>query len=91
MKLEFSSVVREHEAARLLGVSAAALRRWRRERRGPAFVRIERCIGYRVTDLEQFLAANTCSNVPRTGSVRTKGRSEPESRLARKNPDGCTS
>ena len=53
------AVIREAEAARLLGVSVSALRRWRRERRGPTFVRIERCIGYRICDLESFIAAHT--------------------------------
>jgi hypothetical protein len=51
-------VVREPIAAQLLGVSVAALRRWRREKRGPAFVRLERCIGYRMADLEAFIKAN---------------------------------
>lgn len=51
-------VVREREAGQLLGVSVAALRRWRREGRGPAFVRLERCIGYRIDDLETFVNAN---------------------------------
>lgn len=48
-------IVREPVAARLLGVSIAALRRWRREGRGPAFVRLEGCVGYRMTDLDAFI------------------------------------
>jgi hypothetical protein len=50
--------VMEREAAKMLGVSVAALRRWRREHRGPTFVRFERCVRYRVTDLEEFLSQN---------------------------------
>jgi hypothetical protein len=50
--------IREVDAARLIGVSVSALRRWRRERRGPAFVKLERCVRYRVTDLIRFLEAN---------------------------------
>lgn len=53
-------VVRESQAARLLGVSIGALRRWRLERRGPSFVRMERCVGYRVSDLESFLETRLC-------------------------------
>jgi predicted DNA-binding transcriptional regulator AlpA len=53
------SVLREREAAEMLGVSTAALRRWRRERRGPAYIRMERCVGYRVSDLEAFLDSGT--------------------------------
>lgn len=55
MKSEVPQVLREWEAAKVLGVSVAALRRWRAERLGPAFVRMERCIGYRVSDIEDFL------------------------------------
>jgi predicted site-specific integrase-resolvase len=51
-------VVREPTVAKLLGVSIAALRRWRREGRGPAFVRLERCVGYQMADLQSFLAGN---------------------------------
>jgi hypothetical protein len=58
MNPEVPQIVREREAARMLGVSTAALRRWRRERRGPAFVRLERCIGYRLADLAEFLTRN---------------------------------
>jgi hypothetical protein len=61
MNTEQLQILREGEAARTLGVSVAALRRWRREGRGPAFVRIERCIGYRLCDLESFLTENLCS------------------------------
>ena len=52
-------VVRERKAAEMLGVSTAALRRWRREQRGPAFIRLERAIGYRLSDLEEFLKSHT--------------------------------
>jgi hypothetical protein len=70
MNSETHLVVREREAGRLLGVSVAALRRWRRERRGPPFVRLERCIGYRVADLEAFVATNTVTQ-RNTNGMRT--------------------
>lgn len=47
--------VNERIASQLLSVSVAALRRWRRERRGPRFVRLSRCVRYRVADLEAFV------------------------------------
>jgi predicted site-specific integrase-resolvase len=62
MESQTVGVVREAEAARILAVSVAALRRWRREGRGPTFVRMERCIGYRLCDLESFLNENLCSS-----------------------------
>jgi predicted site-specific integrase-resolvase len=64
MDSETPLVVREQAAARLIGVSVAALRRWRREGRGPAFVRLERCIGYPMADIEGFIGANRVAPVP---------------------------
>ena len=46
----------ERSTARIMAVSVAALRRWRREGRGPAFVRCERCVRYDLRALERFLA-----------------------------------
>jgi hypothetical protein len=51
-------VVTESAAARMLAVSIAALRRWRREQRGPRFVRLGRCIRYPIQDLKIFLNEN---------------------------------
>ena len=51
-------LVDERSAARLLSVSVSALRRWRREGRGPRVTRIERCVRYRLSDLDDLLAAN---------------------------------
>ncbi len=49
----------EHEAANTLQCTRAALRRWRRERRGPRFVKLGRLIRYRQSDLEAFVDQNT--------------------------------
>lgn|SRR5262249_54470274 len=49
----------ETATAKLLGITCAALRRWRRERRGPNFCRIGRLIRYRLDDLEAFIDENT--------------------------------
>jgi len=49
----------EKEAATRLSCTPAALRRWRRERRGPKFVTLGRLIRYRESDLESFVEANT--------------------------------
>ena len=49
----------EKATAKLLGVTCAALRRWRREQRCLKFVRIGRLIRYRITDIEEFIAKNT--------------------------------
>ena len=53
--------VTEREAAKMLSVSPAALRRWRREGRGPRFCRVERLIRYRIADVEAYLTSVTQS------------------------------
>jgi transcriptional regulator with XRE-family HTH domain len=56
-------VLREREAAEMLGVSVSSLRRWRLEKRGPTYVKLERCVGYLIVDLQEFLSKNTvCSS-----------------------------
>jgi excisionase family DNA binding protein len=54
--LDPGDLVREKEAAHLLSVSHATLRRWRYLGQGPRFYRIGRCVRYRRQDVEQFLA-----------------------------------
>jgi predicted site-specific integrase-resolvase len=52
-------VVTEREVARLLSVSRAALRRWRREGRGPEYTRLERrCVRYNLRSIETFVNKN---------------------------------
>jgi len=48
----------ESEVAHALKCTKAALRRWRREGRGPRFIRIGRLVRYRVLDVENFLEKN---------------------------------
>jgi hypothetical protein len=55
-------LVTEREAARILSVSTAALRRWRREKRGPEFVHCERCIRYDLRELNSFLGQNSSAH-----------------------------
>ena len=49
----------ENETATTLKCTKAALRRWRRERRGPRFVKLGRLIRYRLSDIETFVDQNT--------------------------------
>jgi hypothetical protein len=57
--LTLPQMLSEKQAARILAVSIAALRRWRREGRGPEFTRLERCVRYNVKAIEGWLAENT--------------------------------
>jgi hypothetical protein len=51
-------VVDQETAARMIGVSASTLRRWRRQGVGPEAICISRLVRYRPRDLEQFLASS---------------------------------
>jgi len=67
-------LVTERAAAGMMAVSVAALRRWRRERRGPNFVRCERCIRYDVRAIERFLAENSSNKQESTRLESTVSR-----------------
>ena len=48
----------ERTAAPYTGFTVAALRAWRQQGRGPAFIRVNRSIRYRISDLEDWLTAH---------------------------------
>jgi len=68
----------ERQAASMLAVSVAALRRWRREGRGPQFTRIERCVRYDVRAIERFVAENS-SGTKESADSRSAAGSEARS------------
>lgn len=57
-------LLNEQTTAEFLGVTLASLRKWRWEKRGPAFIKLGRLIRYRKADLEAWLDRQT---------VRTEG------------------
>jgi hypothetical protein len=71
--LRVPQLVTERHAARILAVSTAALRRWRRESRGPQFSRVEGCIRYDLRSISAWVAQNSSSSEtadsPSTASV----------------------
>ena len=68
-------LITEKQAAQMLAVSLAALRRWRREGRGPRFARLQRCVRYDVRSIEAFLAEN-CSNDKKAADSRSAAQLE---------------
>jgi len=58
-----SNLMTEIEVAKRLNVSLASVRRWRLERRGPAFVKVGALVRYRPEDLDAWL-----SGLPTGGS-----------------------
>jgi hypothetical protein len=79
----FPQLLTEKQASHILAVSVAALRRWRREKRGPEFARVETCIRYDLRAIERFLAEHSSGdkNANDSGSVAlAKMRYGPHSR-----------
>ena len=62
---EIPKLVDTHEAAKILGRSAATLKRWRHEGIGPNWIEMEGRVSYDVNVLLEFIRKNT-----RVASVR---------------------
>jgi excisionase family DNA binding protein len=60
-----SNLMTETEVAKRLNVSVASVRRWRLEKRGPAFVKVGALVRYRPEDLDAWL-----SELPTGGCVQ---------------------
>lgn len=54
-----SDLLSPNDAARVLGVTEAALSRFRHEHRGPIFVRVGKLVRYREADLAAWLESNS--------------------------------
>jgi predicted site-specific integrase-resolvase len=68
-------MLNETAVAEALAVSVAALRRWRREGRGPRFVRLERCVRYSEGDVKNYLSLNASERNELSGfAAETGGR-----------------
>ena len=52
---EITSAINESELARRANVSIAVIRKWRREKTGPRFLKLGRLVRYRVRDVEVWL------------------------------------
>ncbi|HEU0122630.1 MAG TPA: helix-turn-helix domain-containing protein [Bryobacteraceae bacterium] len=54
-------LLNEREVAEQLGVSVAAVRRWRLEKRGPAWCKVESLVRYEPAALEEYLRRRVVS------------------------------
>ena len=53
-------LLNEQEAAKLLGVTIAALQKWRQKKRGPTYIKISpRCVRYSPQAIEDFIDSKT--------------------------------
>ena len=53
-----------NDAAELIGVTVACMRKWKREKRGPTYFQAGRLIRYRRADVENWIGQNTVSHRP---------------------------
>jgi predicted DNA-binding transcriptional regulator AlpA len=53
--IEGARAINESELARLANISTAVLRKWRREGKGPRFVKLGRLVRYLVRDVNTWL------------------------------------
>lgn len=71
-------IVDTKQAAEYLGLSPVTLTQWRTEDRGPRYVKLERAVRYRLSDLDEWVdqrahdAGNSVPR-PRKRGSRTKG------------------
>jgi predicted DNA-binding transcriptional regulator AlpA len=52
---DFTTAINESEVARRANVSVAVIRKWRREKTGPRFLKLGRLVRYRARDVEAWL------------------------------------
>jgi predicted DNA-binding transcriptional regulator AlpA len=57
------------QAATMLGCTTAALARWRKEHKGPAYVRVGRLVRYRQTAVLSWIEEHTVHAEPLTANV----------------------
>lgn len=51
-------LITEHDVADWLGMSVQALRRWRTERRGPAYVKMGKAVRYERAAVQTYIEAS---------------------------------
>ena len=52
-------MISQEELGDMLGVSKGTLREWRKKKKGPDFVRVEKSVFYRLKDVEAWVELNT--------------------------------
>jgi predicted DNA-binding transcriptional regulator AlpA len=63
-----TGLVRETEAARVLGLSVRTLKKWRWSGRGPKFLRLNGAVRYDRADLEAFISSARRTSTSDTGA-----------------------
>ncbi len=75
-------MVKEDQASKILAVSKAALRKWRREGGGPDFIHCGRCVRYDMRAIERLIAKNSSANNKRAHSRSSKTTTRSRRRVA---------
>ena len=48
-------VINEVKAAEILGVAVQTMRNWRHQGKPPAYVKLSRCVRYKIEDLKDYI------------------------------------
>ena len=69
------ALLTEADIAERIGVSLATVQRWRRERKGPPYIKIAASVRYRPEDLEKFLDSSVVkTSVHKTAEDSSEGK-----------------
>jgi hypothetical protein len=75
-----NAALTEVEAAQELGVSAAVLRTWRAQGRGPTFCKFGRAVRYLKHDLNEFIEASSAGRTSKVPTSRGETNSKERAR-----------
>jgi predicted DNA-binding transcriptional regulator AlpA len=64
------ALLKEHEVARITGLSVASVRRWRLLKRGPKFLKIGSAVRYRPDDVSAWLESRPSGGENLPGSQK---------------------
>lgn len=69
LRSKFQPLWDERTTAQFIRASRAALRKWRREKKGPTYIKVGHLIRYRPAALESWLASRTVESGERPGAA----------------------
>ena len=64
------SLLTEAQAAELLAISAKTLQAWRVRGGGPRYIKLGRCVRYRIDDIEEYVRQRTMAHTAQAMVVR---------------------
>ena len=57
-ELDRNTAINENKAAEVMDVKIQTLRNWRHLRKGPPYLKLGRCVRYKIDDIKSFMEAH---------------------------------